>query len=339
MAQQEQVLDASTRETINEEAITQFFASWDPGWRWLLVLGIRDMRANLHRLGELAASATGDSEWEDESYAYGPLALGLTAAAVNETAQHCEDLFALLRFLRERTEFVKRMTSYSAGQVTGFGASLADTTNEEIRKLFLMPDKNAVVAGMAKAEDSAAAIAAVETGVDRLVALIRGVVDWYLRYQFFHVQYKHGLKVPLRPVGSGPLPAATVEQRKENVKAPLIAYTNEPLAAFLKRPPGQQAIIIPSATPTIAPHLNELMRDRALLRYQMSGPEVDLDDVVEISFTVLRLLRIARANRLSVSHGLNNDSQQVFQLPGESDNETVRATLDLATPAKLEDFD
>jgi hypothetical protein len=189
-----------------------------------------------------------------------------------------------------------------------------------------------------KADNAPAATATVEAAVERLTSLTRSVVEWYLKYQFFHVQYKHGLKVPLRPFGTGALPPSTVEQRKEDVKAPLIAYTNEPLAAFLKRPPDQHAIMIPNATPTVAPHLNQLMQDRALLRYQMSGPDVDLDDVVEVSRTVLRLLRIAIANRVSVSDGLDNDSQQSFQLPGENDNETVTVTLELAEPVTLTDF-
>jgi len=245
MAPQDPVLDAATREKINEEAIRQFFASWDPGWRWVFVLGIRDMRANLNRLGELAANATGNTEWEDESYVYGPLALGLTAAAVNETAQHCEDLFALLKFLREPTEFVKRMTSYSAGQVTGFGADLADKSDEEIRKLFLVPDQNTVVEGMSKADDPAAAIAAVEAAVERLVSLTRGVVEWYLKYQFFHAQYKHGLKVPLRPFGSGPLPSTTVEQHKQDVKA-LSVCLRLPMICCCRRPADAVLSLAPS---------------------------------------------------------------------------------------------
>jgi hypothetical protein len=262
----------------------------------------------------------------------------LTAAAVNETAQHCEDLFALLKFLRERTDFVKRMTSYSAGQVTGFGAALSDKSDDEIRRLFLIPDRKTVAEGMQKAEDSVTAIGVVEAGVERLVSLTRRVVDWYLRFQFFHAQYKHGLKIPLRPFSSGPLPSTTVDQRKNDVKAPLIAYTNEPLSAFLKRPPDQRAIMIHN-TPTIAPHLNKLIEDRALLRYQMSGPEVDLDEVVGISQTVLRLLMIAMLNRLSISDGLDNQPQQSFALPGENDDETVTATLELPEAVKLEDFD
>lgn len=331
-------LDQATRRAINEEAVRLFFAAWDPAWRWVLILGLRDMRANLPRLGQLARGETGNAEWEDESYVYGPLALGLTAAAVNETAQHCEDLFALLKFLREQTEFVKRMTSYSAGQVTNFGRSLAEASDEDIRKLFLVPNPKRVKEGMSKADAPQAAAEEVEKGAKRLVTMTRVVVEWYLTYEFFHVQYKHGLKLPFRPFGGGQLPAETIKERQETVTGHLLAFTNENLAAMLARPPEQQAIMVPNAGGATTAHLAQLIQERALLRYQMSGPPIDLDEVVGISRTVTRLLRIAAANRLGVSDGTDNDSQQTFQLPGEREIDTVEATLELAEPITLAEF-
>jgi hypothetical protein len=83
-------IDSATRREINEAAVQRYFASWDPTWRWILILGLRDMRANLTRLGRLAADEMGNETWAEEDYVYGPLALGITAAAVNEAAQHCE---------------------------------------------------------------------------------------------------------------------------------------------------------------------------------------------------------------------------------------------------------
>ena len=283
------------------------------------------------------ASRDWQRQWEDESYVYGPLALGLTAAAVNEAAQHCEDLFALLKFLPEPAEFVKRMTSYSAGQVTAFGRSIVNRSDSDIRKLFLIPDQQTFIDGLQNSDDPQAAISAVQEAVERLIALTRGVVNWYQSYEFFHVQYKHGMKLPFRPFG-GTLPAATIEERKQNVVGQMLAYTNENLAATLARPPDQQAIMIPDAGPNTTAHLAELIQERALLRHQMSGPPLDLDDVVEVSRTVMRLLKIASANRLAISDGLNNGSEQTFQLPGQDTNETVDVTIERASPLTLADF-
>ncbi|MDA8269182.1 MAG: hypothetical protein M0013_12595 [Actinomycetota bacterium] len=83
-------IPAETRRAINEAEVRRYFSSWDPTWRWILLLGLRDMRANLPRLGKLATEEMGNATWSEEYYIYGPLALGVTAAAVNEASQHCE---------------------------------------------------------------------------------------------------------------------------------------------------------------------------------------------------------------------------------------------------------
>ena len=120
------------RRAANEEAVRGFFARWDPAWRWILILGLRQLRAEAPQLGALASiEANGKEGWADEAYVYGPLSHGLTAAAVNEVAQYCEDLFALLRSLREPQFFARDMTTYRAGQVVDFGRKLANADDDE----------------------------------------------------------------------------------------------------------------------------------------------------------------------------------------------------------------
>lgn len=85
MAESGSVPQGLDRRAANDAAVQQFFAAWDPYWRWTLVLGLRDLRANADRLGRLASERTGQASWSDENYEFGPLVLGLTAAAVNET--------------------------------------------------------------------------------------------------------------------------------------------------------------------------------------------------------------------------------------------------------------
>lgn len=57
---------------------------------------------------------------------------------MNECAQHCEDLFAVLKFLREDLDFAKRMSSYGAGGVTKFGRDLSERSDEEVGRLFFI---------------------------------------------------------------------------------------------------------------------------------------------------------------------------------------------------------
>jgi hypothetical protein len=278
----------------------------------------------------------GNDTWAADDYVYGPLSLGLTAAAVNEAAQHCEDLFALLSFVRDPVDFAKRMASYSAGKVTQLSKRLLEADEAGIRKRFLVPDAATIADGLSKADDPATATTGIEEAVARLAALTHKVADWYLTHEFFHLQYKHGFKLPMRPF-SNALPQETVNKRKKDVAAPLIAFTNENLAAMLARPPSQQAIMM-LVTPEAQPHLAELIAERALLRYQMSGPEVDFNDVADLSRTVFRLLRIVEKNRLSTGAGLDADGQQIFYFPGESPNETMEARIEPSKPVVLSDF-
>lgn len=229
------------------------------------------------------------------------------------------------------------MTAYSAGSVVNFGRELADASSPRLRALFMIPAEDEVHRGLAKAADPEAAVALFEEGLQRLVAMTRQVSDWYLKYEFFHLQYKHGLKLPFSPF-SHRIPEETVRERRENVSAPLIAFTNEPLSRTLKRPPSQQAIVIPDLGPAVSHHLEELVERRDLLRYQMSGGDVDLDGVVDQSFAIARLLSIARDNRLALSAGLNADGQQAFRLPAQESLESMRVSLQLDRPVDLNSF-
>ncbi len=327
---------AATRRAVNEAAVRQFFGASDPAWRWVLILGLRDLRANATRLGELAATEAGHESWSEDTYVYGPLVHGLTAAAVNECAQHCEDLFAVLKFMREDLNFAKRMSSYGAGAVTKFGRDLAGLSDNEIVSLFLVPSAATVKVGLTKAEHPDASFAVFQAGVKRLAERVRAIVDWYSIYEDFHVQYKHGLKLAARPYGDPT--QETIEERRRDVKGPLLAFTTDPIEMMVTGPQQQRGLIFLNLIPEAREHLSELVADRAMLRYKMSGPEVDLDEVVATSRRVFKLLRVAATNRIAISDGLDEDSQIRFDLPGNTHDETLSILLELDTAPKLDDF-
>jgi len=328
---------AAVRRAVNEAAVRSFFSASDPAWRWVLILGLRDLRANPTRLGSLAAAdSPAETGWADDSYAFGPAVHGLTAAAVNECAQHCEDLFATLRFLKERFDFAKRMLSYNAGAVTRFGLKLQDADEEGARRLFLVPTAALVEQGLKDAEDPSEAVAVQAAALVRLVDRLRRVASWYRTYEDFHVQYKHGLKLAMRPYGN-PTPEAVAE-RREHVRGAVLAFTSEPISKMISGPQQQQAMIFPNLIPEARAHLNALVADRAMLRYKMSGPEVDLDEVAEVSGTVAQLLRIAATNRIAIADGLDEHGIYMFDLPGGKRYEIVKVALELDAAPTLEDF-
>ncbi len=325
------------RRAVNEAGIKQFFSAWDPAWRWVLLLGIRNLRADAGSLGALAAAKSPEGAgWDQDAYVYGPLIHGLTAAAVNEAAQHCEDLFAVLKFLRDRLEFVKRITSYKPGRVTQFGSGLAQADGETIRRLFIVPSSEVVKAGLAEAEAPDTVVAAVEEAVERLIVQVRNIAQWYVIYESFHIDYKHGLQLAMRPFGN-PTDEA-IAQRQQSVESTLVAFTSEPISAMLKRPAQQHGMTFPNLIEEARPYLNELVSERALLRYQMSGPPVDMDEIVALSANVTQLLQVAAANRLAVGDGLDEHGHYRFRLPGIEPFELVDVVLALPEPPSLADF-
>lgn len=187
---------------------------------------------------------------------------------------------------------------------------------------------------MAKARDPTAAVDAAADGIAHLGELVREVASFYVTYEFFHVQYKHGLKLALRPFGEPT--AEAIADRKKDVKAPLFALSNEPIEAMLQRPKEQQAPMF-LLDPDAQANLVELVKDRNLLRLQLAGPEVDLDRLVDLSWTVSRLLQIAANNRLALG-SLDEDGQQTFHLPGRGDRRAmINVRIEPDEPITLSD--
>jgi hypothetical protein len=315
----------------NDEAVRNFFARWDPAWRWILILGLREMRRDPTHLGRLAsAEANGTETWADESYAYGPLAAGITAAAVNEAAQHCEDLFALLRFLREPTNFAKSMGAYAAGRVIGFGRKLVDVDDAAASRMFLVPPPDLVAEGLRDAADPEGSVTAIEAGRSRLAETLRNVARFYERFKDFHVQYKHGLKLPLRPFGE-PTEAA-IEERKAGMTSPLFMWSTEPVAAAVGR---QEQAMMFVLGPHQQAHLRTLVEQRNVMRLQLAH-EVDLDELADMAHAVMRLLQFAATNRSALGEVVDGD--QHFVLPGEARWEQLHVYVRLERALSLEDF-
>lgn len=324
-------LSPSARCAFNDRNVERFFGSWDPGWRWVVLLGMRRLRRDLGGMAQEAAYASGSEEWVAADYVYGPLAYGISAAAVNEAAQHCEDLFALLKFVR-RPDFVKSIGSYSAGRVAEFGRSLASAPDVDILEMFMVPSDEHITPGLGNAADEAG-MASVRSGRAELLRLVRVASDFYHRYEFLHMQYKHGLKLAFRPYGST-LPAVTVEERRAGVSAPVFAFTHRPLDVRALGE-GRSVVQFMDPGPEALPHLARLIEQRELLRIETHS-NIDLDEICAVSYDVLRLIQVVRANRLALVE-LDPAAEQSFSLPAPGGH-FVHVSLELPERLTLKDF-
>lgn len=82
-------------------------------------------------------------------------------------------------------------------------------------------------------------------------------------------------------------------------------------------------------------NVSQLVEERNVLRLRLAH-DVDLDEVVRRSYTVLRLLRLAQTNRLAL--GEVEDGNQSFFLPGEGKWEQVDVLLKLDRVLSLRNF-
>lgn len=293
------------------------------------------MRTDPERLGELAAEETGgDESWSEPAYAFGPLSIGLTAAAVNEASQYCEDLFALLHALRETEYFAQKMSSYSAGKVTGFGHKLGELDDDSICRLFLVPDVHTIESGLADGKDPEASIASFRAGRTRLCERVRDTASFYAELEDIHLNYKHGLKLALTPVGA-PLPEEEIKRRRSSVETPVFAYTAEPIGEMMRKPKHQNVMMMRLGE-TQQANVRALVEERNLLRF-LPPRQIDFDHLVEKCALVLQLLQIAQENRVGVGK-LDESGNQRVCLPGPELREQLTVTFRSDSVIGLGDF-
>lgn len=144
----------------------------------------------------------------------------------------------------------------------------------------------------------------------------------------FNLFATHSLKLPLSPFG---IPTSeAIDERRGNVKAPLLSYTTEPISAMVRRPEAERMMML-QLGPSQRASVSALVGERNLLRLRLAH-EVDFDDVVDRSYTVLRLLQLAQSDRLAL--GELDDGNQAFDLPGEG-RATARSAFPLVTRTSL----
>jgi hypothetical protein len=221
------------------------------------------------------------------------------------------------------------MAAYKAGKVIEFGSRLVDADDAAISRCFLVPDADTVRAGLIEAGDPEESIAAAEGGRLRLGEMVRSTAAFYRKYEEVHIQYKHGLRLPLRPFGDPT--EETIAERKTNVEASVYSYTNESIAQVLWRPVEEQMMAF-APGPTQQGDLKKLVEERNILRLRLAA-DIDLDEVAERAYRVMRLLAIGQRNRLAVGN-VEEDGGQRFCLSGRRSGSTSTCSSGSTGPSR-----
>lgn len=256
-----------------------------------------------------------------DSFIYGAGTRGLLSSALNETVMYCEDLFALVKFIREPEYFAKRVVQYKAGKVIRVASQLAEMPEDNLLKLWMVPDRFHL-----ESVGSVDALNRYDDGCRNLISLVGDICQHYLKWCRFHNHYKHGLKIPMIPYNRT-LPEESIAQFKEVISTNLWTYDSSSIREASAAGRLKKGMMLPDLSPELRPHMVALQEEGNLLRYHYEG-SIDIDTCLQVGQKILLLIDLLLGNRDNLVDASLNGSN-TFQLPQHSDGrqEAVQVTV------------
>lgn len=296
-------LPAEVREAANRWALHYWSDTVETEWRAVLLEGLlRLMREREALVADLQLLP--ENPEHANNYLHGVLPRGLAAAALNELAMYCEDLFALLRAMHHRGDFAREILGYRGGTVTRLGQVLRDADDDTLLRAFYVPPVE-IICDTADA-DNTQVVQNLRHGMGMLLTQVREIAGWYFDNAASHTRYKHGLQVHLRTFGD--LPDEEVEKRRTATAATVITMTNQ-------QPSSGRGGLMFQAPDELLGYLGALYQNELLLRVEMQLPATDLVDLARLGWVVAGLQHTLVQNRLAVLDGPDATGQQDLWLP------------------------
>lgn len=277
-----------------------------PNWRLAQVLTIRKLLDQRHSFyAELAEDIRQADDTDGSATIAQEVRNGLCHDAIAHCVQYVEDLFALIRAAYKPEQFVQRVVTYKAGEVTNeirsFKADLKSIANA-----YHFPAEIPTLSPDAQQQ--------FDHGISNLVIWTADLVEFYKEHWFFYNQYKHGLTVALRY--SRVFPPDLVEADRNNAHPPFVAvYDNlDWKRAIKKGTASADHTTLPIFTASVRRALPALERNSAWLRWvRPKNLPFSLDPLVDHAFKARACIAIFCYN---FRHAVDPDPEKwVFQLP------------------------
>lgn len=217
-----------------------------------------------------------------------------------------EDFFVLFRFIQEEEYFVQKIVTYSAGTIKNEINKAEGFSEDRSLKALLIPSADFVRDVMARAANTAEEfqkeryefLEQHKVACANTIQSLQKVIKFFKKYETFYNQHKHGLTVALRPFAFE-APQAYLQQRKTSLSGDLVVFDNDTIeVAFNKGNLTGGALVMPAVTEATRPYLNNLQRERNLLRYFPRSAELHIDDFIEVVRSVAVLSLCLIGNRL-----------------------------------------
>lgn len=186
---------------------------------------------------------------------------GLYFDAISQCIQYVEDLFALINASAKPDYFIKRIINYDAGVVVNLIKSFnAKLSRKRIAEAFHFPDD----LPFTNSEDRNR----YEMQADFLNELVNEVTSFYVDYEYFHNQYKHGLGVALRPFGHVYHSDQVAAEKAGSLRPYLAVYDSRSMEVAAKKGTLKSAdgIMMLGFTDNVRPHIGELSKEGNFIR-------------------------------------------------------------------------
>ncbi len=255
-----------------------FLHGYYASWRLAEVLTIKKLVEQRHTFYADIAADIGQHDDRDGSATIAQeIHHGLYFDAIAHCVQYVEDLFALIRASRRPQAFIRSVITYKAGEITNEIRTFT-TDRKRIGQAFHFPQDLTLPTPDGRK--------AYEHGITNLTNWTADLVRFFKDYEFFYNQYKHGLKVAMRPFNK--YTPEQVEQDRLNPRRPYLAvYDNLNLKDATKKGTANlgHGIMIPCFGENVRRALPQLERRNEWLRLlHPKDPSFSFDMLVDHAF-------------------------------------------------------
>ncbi len=294
----------------NDHHIQIYFTAYDRFWRLNKLLLIKKLLLDRNEMTDYFEGFYGKGYFEYEKHIYENVTNGLLADAVSEAVMLCEDYFGILKFIRDRYDFIKRIVNYKAGSVTAIADKLKIVDNEKLRMLFFIPNQEFVQNSFLQDNSD------INLFNSRLEMLLSGhneAVSFYHSKVDAYNSYKHGLKLCLNGLGQD-LNPETLNERKASLSGNVFKFDNKPK-------PTNGLMIPGMGNRAIRNNAAELLEDRNLLHLGLLYG-VHIDQLIEIGRNILIAINILVDNRIALINSAGKSTIEVCLPSGNTERLT-----------------
>jgi len=304
-------MNQKDRLKIGKQQLKNYLASQYPKWRHVQVLIIHIILKNMPNFYsniiediKQPYDATGEITLNKE------IKNGLIFSALAETMQYIEDLFSLMLLSKNIEYFVKNVIRYNATKVYQYIKKFNVNDLKNICSEYQIPyfDINK------DWQNAQELFLMYKKAILNLQENLAKFVDFYLKYEKFYSQYKHGLSVALNPYGS-----KTPSSIEAN-EGYLMIYDNTEISKITAK--SKKLICIPHLTPAVAKSILQLNQEENLLRAEFNI--LSIDDLIIISKNIGEMLEILHLNLFEICNNTEKTDFNEYYLPYKQDNKYIK---------------